>query len=133
MEKAHTGSEDADLLLDSVALNLHDFYSGLERVFQYIASHVDRHVPTGGEWHRELLNQMSLEVTGIRPAVLSNEIINRLDEYLRFRHVVRNVYTFHFDLERLDRLVKDLRPSFEQLRADLQDFSTFLKEIAGES
>jgi hypothetical protein len=76
---------------------------------------------------------MSLEVTGIRPAVLSNEIINRLDEYLRFRHVVRNVYTFHFDLERLDRLVKDLRPSFEQLRADLQDFSTFLKEIAGES
>lgn len=46
--------------LDSVALNLHNFYSGLERLFELIARHVDRTLPTGGtgiaiyfsRWHR---------------------------------------------------------------------------------
>jgi hypothetical protein len=28
--------EDQDLLLDSAALNLHDFYAGLERIFYHI-------------------------------------------------------------------------------------------------
>jgi len=52
---------DQDFYLDSAALNLHDFYAGLERVFRHIAAHVDRSVPESGEWHRELLLQMGLE------------------------------------------------------------------------
>lgn len=39
--------EDQDLYLDAAALNLHDFYSGLERVFHRIAATVDGSVPTG--------------------------------------------------------------------------------------
>jgi hypothetical protein len=45
--------------LDSVALNLHGFYSGLERLFELIARHVDRALPTGETWHRDLLQQMT--------------------------------------------------------------------------
>jgi hypothetical protein len=40
-----------DLYLDSVALNLHGFYAGLERLFELIATRVDGHIcpkePTG--------------------------------------------------------------------------------------
>jgi hypothetical protein len=73
---------DQDFYLDSAALNLHDFYAGLERVFRHIAAHVDRSVPESGEWHREILLQMGLEVPGVRPPVLSAELIRALDEYL---------------------------------------------------
>jgi len=38
---------DESAYLDSVALNLHGFYSGLERLFELIARHVDRTLPTG--------------------------------------------------------------------------------------
>jgi hypothetical protein len=59
-----------DRYLDSVALNLHGFYNGLKRLFELIASAIDRHVPTGENWHQVLLQQMSQETPNARPAVL---------------------------------------------------------------
>ena len=38
---AHKYPDDEDLYLDAVALNLHDFYTGLERVFYHIAATLD--------------------------------------------------------------------------------------------
>lgn len=52
---ADKNPQDADLFLDSAALNMHDTYSGFERVFKQIAATVDGTVPTSAEWHRELL------------------------------------------------------------------------------
>lgn len=38
---------EQDIYLDSIALNLHGFYSGLERLFELIARHVDQRLPAG--------------------------------------------------------------------------------------
>lgn len=61
VERAKQGWERAksrndDFYLDGVALNLHSYYSSLERIFVKIASIVDGTVPTGANWHQELLN-----------------------------------------------------------------------------
>jgi len=122
--------EDQDLYLDSAALNLHDFYTGLERVFQHIAATVDRSVPASRDWHRELLGQMGLTLQQVRPAVLSAGTMKALDEYLRFRHVVRNIYAFEFDPERIERLVQPLCRAFEQVRSELLTFANFLERLA---
>jgi hypothetical protein len=84
-----------ELYFDSVALNIHSFYSGLERVFEKISSSVDGSLPQGINWHQELLNQMALEIPNVRPAVISERTRKQLDNYRGFRHVVRNVYTYH--------------------------------------
>ncbi len=55
-------SRNDDFYLDSVALNLHGFYSGLERIFERIASSIDGNVPDGANRHQELLDQMSREI-----------------------------------------------------------------------
>ena len=89
--------EDQDLYMDSAALNMHDFYSGFERVFQQIGATVDGHIPTSHDWHRQLLRQMEKEVADLRPPVLSPTTVQDIDEFLRFRHVVRNIYAFEFD------------------------------------
>ena len=47
-------STSDDFYLDSVALNLHGFYSGLERIFELIAIHVDGSRPEGENWHQTL-------------------------------------------------------------------------------
>jgi uncharacterized protein YutE (UPF0331/DUF86 family) len=129
--RRHT--EEQDLLLDSAALNLHDFYSGLERIFTHIASDADQSVPSGPDWHRELLRQMTVEIPGLRPQVLSAEVAGALDEYLGFRHVVRHVYAFELDLERVERLVSRLRPTFRDLTVALSAFATFLECLAHEA
>jgi hypothetical protein len=121
--------EDQDLYLDAAALNLHDFYAGLERVFRQIAASVDQSVPSGHDWHLELLRQMTVSLPQIRPQVLSGEAASAIDEYLRFRHIVRNIYTFEFDPERIEHLVQRLRPVFEQMRSELLAFADFLEQL----
>ncbi len=132
LETAQKNPQDTDLYIDSASLNLHDVYSGFERVFKQIAATVDGNVPSSLEWHRELLEQMGLDLPKIRPPVLTSASIERLDEYLRFRHVVRNVYTFSFDPERVGGLVKELGTVFGQIRQELLAFANFLEKIGME-
>jgi len=129
---ARERTQDQDFYIDSAALNLHDIYAGLERVFQQIATTVDNSVPSGKEWHRDLLRQMNVEIPDLRPTVLSDDALSALDEFLRFRHVVRNVYAFSFDPEQIERLVKQVRPTFMQARGELLVFAHFLEQVGGE-
>jgi hypothetical protein len=61
------------LYLDSVALNLHGFYAGLERLFEMIVGVVDGQMPRGENWHQILLEQVATETPSVRPAVISDE------------------------------------------------------------
>ncbi len=130
MQHSSTRPSEQSFLVDAAALNLHDFYAGLERLFQHIALNVDRVVPEGRDWHRELLRQMSAEAPGIRPPVLSPEASRALDEYLRFRHIVRHVYAFEFDADRVWRLVERVGDCHARARADLLAFSDYLESLA---
>ncbi len=85
-------SADQDYYLDAVALNLHSFYSEVGRLFELTARHIDQSVPNGEFWHQNLINQMAQEVVNVRPAMISAAVAAGLDEYRRFRHLVRNVY-----------------------------------------
>ena len=116
-----------DYYLDGVALNLHGFYSGYERIFTHIAETIDSDLPHGEEWHNLLLQQMKTEVPDIRPAVVSTETGAILDDLRKFRHVVRNVYTYHIDPVRLGKLVKNSSESFPQLHAEISAFAAFLE------
>ena len=70
---------------------------------------------------------MTKEVPGIRPAVISTETGTRLDEYRRFRRVVRNVYTPRFDPAKLGKLVNSAPEPFERTKAELLAFAAFLE------
>jgi hypothetical protein len=116
-----------DFYLDSVALNLHGFYSGLERIFEKIAASVDGSVPAGANWHKELLNQMSMDITGIRPAVISSNLKQKLEEYRGFRHVVRNVYTYNLSPEKIEPLVDTVQEVITNSEKELSAFAKFLQ------
>jgi len=107
-----------DLFLDATALNLHGYYSGVERIFEHIAKEIDQSVPSGNAWHRELVFQMTMEIDHVRPPVISKSTERQLDEYRGFRHVVRNVYTYSLSQERLKTLVVGLGSCFTQLKQE---------------
>jgi len=120
--------EEADsLYLDSAALNLHDFYSGLERIFRLIAEIVDEVMPAGSSWHQEILKQMAAEVPSVRPAVISQELRDRLDEYRAFRHIVRNVYAHNFRADRIKELMEKVEETFSDVEGELMAFCSFLE------
>ena len=125
--KAQTSGDDG--FFDGVALNLHGFYSGVERIFEDIARTMERSIPKGVEWHQDLLLQMSAEISSIRPPVVKMDTRDCLEEYRGFRHVVRNVYTFHLRPARLQELTTRLRPCYESVERDLSDFIIFLEKM----
>jgi len=116
--------------LDSVALNLHGFYSGLERLFELIARHVDGAIPGGETWHRDLLQRMAKDMAGVRPAVLSKDTVVVLDEFRRFSHLVRNVYTMSLVPEKMAGLMSALPRLWPTLHAELLAFADFLEALA---
>ncbi|MGH2544802.1 MAG: antitoxin [Ardenticatenaceae bacterium] len=124
-----TGIVDQDVYLDSVALNVYSFYSGLERLLELIARHVDRNAPTGDTWHQDLLRQMKQDVPGARPSVISHKSYEGLDEFRRFRHLVRNVYATNLRPDRLQDLLDMLPTLWPALRAELLGFADYLDQL----
>jgi hypothetical protein len=125
-QAAKTGDE---AYWDAVALNLHGYYSGAERIFEDIARTMEGNLPDGPDWHQRLLFQMSAEIQSIRPAVIDRSTRSCLDEYRAFRHVVRNIYAFKFRPQRLQELAAGLRICFEAVQRDLTAFSGFLEKL----
>ena len=122
--------EEQAHFLNSLALNLHSFYNGVERIFELIARRLDPTFPTDEHWHRTLLEQMGREIEGVRPAVLSKEASVSLKDFLAFRHRIRNLYTFHLDAIRLHELLGRLQDTWQLVRLDIEAFQDLLQEAA---
>jgi hypothetical protein len=130
IDRAAQQPQDQNYFLAAAAFDLHAFYTGVERLLEMIACEVDGEQPTGQPWHRELLTQMALAVPDLRPAVLSSDTSTALIDYLDFRHVVRNVYTFNLRPELVVELVGGVRATFDLATHDLLAFAAFLDGLA---
>ena len=116
--------------LKAVAYDLHGFYTGLERIFKSVANTIDDKIPEGENWHKDLLEQMALDIAGLRPAVLSQDTRDLLDEFMRFRHRIRNIYSFNLIPDRVETLVEKLPTVLNKTKEDLTAFIQFLEQIS---
>lgn len=103
---------------------LHDFYVGIERILIRIAHELNGGVPQAKRWHRQLIQDMRLEIPEVRPAVIDLSLAKTLEEYLRFRHVFRNVYGSILAADHM-------RPLEEKLPATLADFRKQIQAFLG--
>ena len=108
---------------------LHDFYTGAEKIFQRIALEMEGGLPSGAEWHSELLARMASPVEDRRPAVISEELKDQLGEYLRFRHLFRYMYGFQLRWGRCQVLLSDLPAIKHEFERQLHTFLDFLRSL----
>lgn len=123
---------DDDRYVDAAALNLHAFYSGVERLFEQVARQVDDTLPDGPSWHTERLAQMAAPVADVRPQVISSDLHATLDRYRGFRHVVRNAYSYNLDAGHIGVLVTDIGAAMAMVTAQLATFADWLDAAAAE-
>ncbi len=128
--RAEQTPQDRDYFIAAAAFDLHGFYAGMERLFEVLAGELDKNRPAGPQWHRDLLTQMTLPIPRLRPAIISSEAATALIDYLEFRHVVQNVYTFNLKTEMVVELVGGLRRAFDLTRRDLVTFINFLENLS---
>ena len=128
LQKYQTTQDDD--YIGTLALNLHGFYTGVERCLEEVARQLDESVPSGTDWHRRLLRQMTAELPDLRPPVIQSETRHRIDEYRSFRHVVRNVYTFDLQPDRVVVLAEKLVATFTAFKSDMETFCDFLISVS---
>ncbi len=119
-----------DPVLALLATCLHSFYNGLERIFDQVARHIDLHRPIGATSHRDLLEQMVLPISGLRPALIDEATRRNLLRYLDFRHRFRHLYFFDLAWEDLDPLAAGLSQTWQETRRHLEQFLASLETIA---
>lgn len=95
-----------------------------------VAERIDGSLPSGAAWHQDLLRQMAVELPAVRPTVISEQLALDLDRYRGFRRVIRNVYAYVLDPNRVGELVESLPSTLERLRAELMVFADALDEMA---
>lgn len=111
----------------SSASILHDFYSGIEKIFERIALAIDNNLPSGEEWHSELLMQMTKPFNKRKEVVISEELFQKLKEYLRFRHLFRHIYGFELKWVRIKPLCKDMENVLDKFREEIESFLNKIK------
>ncbi len=75
-----------------LAVALHGWFTGLESAFERILRVLDGGIPTGDYSHQDLLSQATIDVPGVRPAIVPRTLQPQLLMLLRFRHFFRHAY-----------------------------------------
>ncbi len=115
-----------EFIENTIATDLADIYSGIERIFERIANEVDGHLPRGSRWHKNLLEQMTKQRPE-RPPVISEQTYHQLGELLDFRHKVNNIYGREL---KYDNTLVHAETIGEVFASVSQDFNSFTDSLA---
>jgi thiamine kinase-like enzyme len=119
--------------VDSAALRLQSLYTGVERCLLLIVRVFNGGTPEGSDgqhgcWQRWLLDRMAT-ATDARPALLSSAVRSGLAELLAFRHVVRHLYAYELEADRVRLLLQRAIALWPDIEADLGRFQAWLMEL----
>jgi hypothetical protein len=121
---------DDPAVLALAAVALHGFYTGTESILERVARLVDREVPEGDRWHRELLAQACVDVEGVRPALVPPSLMRDLGDLLGFRHFFRQAYGIVLEPTRVVPLLATLERVAPALESAFDAFDAFLARAA---
>ncbi len=110
------------LLMRGKASVFHDFCCGAARIFKKNAHELNGGIPAGEARHHELLNDVKLDLPGLRPAVVSPATYKLLPEFLQFQHKFRNIYGFDLDYGKLAEVEKNFLPPITSLNTRSKRF-----------
>jgi hypothetical protein len=113
----------------ALALTLHRWYSAFESMLERI-ERVFGTLPSGPEWHRDLLEGAAWPIDGVRPAIVPPDLVSPLRELLAFRHFIRHAYAVELDPVKLRPLADALTQVAPPLQVALTGFIRFLRESA---
>lgn len=111
-----------------MALCLHHLYTAMEEIFLRINKVYDQVPESSKNWRRELLRNMSLNLEGVRPSVISNELLSKVNEYRSFRHIVRHAYDYELDWRRLQPLIQNIFETVHLFETEMEKFKEFVLE-----
>lgn len=109
---------------------LHHYYTGIESVFERISRAFDGGLTSSGDYHRELLRSMTIEIPDIRPSIISRDLAEEFDEYRRFRHMFRHSYGSELRWRKMEPLAKGIDSLTKVLLERISEFMQFVERLS---
>jgi hypothetical protein len=120
LQLAHTKTPD---MIETAALGLflQSFYNGIENVLKFIIKEKYGKLPSTYKWHKELLDLCFIK-TNEQKEIFSEKLKIVLDDYLSFRHFIRNTYTYKIKWERMESLIINLDKNWIDIKTEIENY-----------
>jgi hypothetical protein len=105
----------------ALGLFLHSFYNGIENILKLIIKEKYGKIPFGNKWHKELLD-LCFEKSNEQKELFNENLKVVLDDYLSFRHFIRNTYSYKIKWERMEYLVINVDINWNNIKTEIIDF-----------
>ena len=116
----------------ALAYSIASLYSVMENYFLRVAKCFENE-PGSSTWHRDLVRRMSLEIEGIRPAVLNTSDVGIIDELRAFRHVFRHIYQTDLDRGKVQRVNQQIPEALKRFQTAhlnfIQNLDSLIEEL----
>lgn len=121
-QRLEAGSTDP-LDWGALGFTLHTLYGVVENYFLRVSKFFENNLPQV-RWHKALVEKMSLDIPGLRPALFNDPQCARdAMELLRFRHRLRNLYGEDLDpgkTAEIQSIANRFYSSFPAIHADFR-------------
>lgn len=101
------GKKRGKAAAESIGYQLHNLYCAFEDLFELVAKTFENNIHDKSRYHLELLKRMSIAIEGVRPALLSEEVIVLLNNLRSFRHFFRHAYSYDLDEKKVRLVLSD--------------------------
>jgi len=100
----------------------------MENYFLRVDKTFENHIEQDS-WHRDLVRRMTIEVEGIRPALLDEAAAAAIDELRAFRHIFRNVYQTELNSQKVMELQKGMSGTLEAFQKSHKVFVSKIRAM----
>ena len=114
--------EKPDIIeITAAAQVLHSFYNGVESIIVLLFKHMNEKLPNDLRWHKTLF-EMAFGTNSRNINILSNDIKEKLDGYLSFRHFIRHSYSSELNWVVMGPLIKEIEDIWQIVKTDFKGF-----------
>ena len=98
---------------------LHSFYNGVESIIILMFKNMNEKLPNDLKWHKTLF-EMIFGKNSKNIKIINDEIKNKLERYLLFRHLIRHSYGTELDWNEMGPLVNEVVDVWEIIKNDFK-------------
>jgi len=109
--------------MTAAAQVLHSFYNGVESIIVLFFKYMNEKLPNDSKWHKTLF-EMAFGMNSKNTKIIRDDIKNKLEKYLLFRHLIRHSYGSELDWTEMAPLIKEILDIWETIK---NDFEIFMK------
>jgi len=107
--------------MTAAAQVLHSFYNGVESIIVLFFKYINEKLPDDYKWHKTLF-EMAFGTNSKNIKIIRDDIKNKLEKYLLFRHFIRHSYSSELEWDEMGPLIKDIEEIWKIIKTDFELF-----------